>query len=207
MNITRQKANKEWQDEAGHSIIYKDLKKTEKVNEKNTYDIAIAALKVHKSLKKLRGFIEQKVGECVAVFHKDYKGKRTEFKGNYTLFNFNRSIKIEVSVSNPIKFDDLTITKAKETLKEFLNDGVQAKEHAIKQMILDAFETSRGKLDVDKIMSLKRYSDRIDDKRWRAAMKLIDQAIRKPYTAIYYKVSVRNERGQYEYIKLDLAHV
>jgi hypothetical protein len=207
MNITRQKANKEWHDEAGHTIMYKQLKRSEKVNEKNTYEIAIAASKVNKALGKLRDFIEEKVAECVNAFHNDYKGKRTEFKGNYTLFSFDRSIKVEISVSNPIKFDDLTIQKAKDTLKEFLNEGLQAKEEVTKQMVLDAFETSRGKLDVDKIMSLKRYSDRIDDKRWRNAMKLIDQAIRRPATATYYKVSVRNERGQYEYIKLDLAHV
>lgn len=207
MTITKQKANTIWTDEAGKTIPFSSVKKSEKVYEKITYDIAKAALKVHKQLKGLKGYIGMCVNKAIEAFHKDYSGKKTKFKGNYTIRNFNDTIKVEVSVSNPIQFDDLTIQKAKETLKDFLKDGIHAKDQTIKDMVLDAFETSRGKLDVDKIMSLKRYSDRIKDARWRKAMVLIDQAIRRPASATYFRVWVKDESGKYHNIPLALANV
>lgn len=207
MKIQRQKQKTDWLDESGKVVSFSTIKKSEKVYEKECYAIAQQALKVNASLVKLKSFIQKSVDACIAAFHADYAGKKTEFKGNYTIRNFNDTIKVEISVSNPIQFDDLTIQKARDTFKEFLSDGVVTKDDTIKQMVLDAFETSRGKLDVDKIMSLKRYSDRISDKRWKQAMQLIDQAIRRPATATYYRVWVKDESGKYRNIPLALANV
>jgi hypothetical protein len=71
-------------------------------------------------------------------------------------------------------------------------------------MVMHAFETTRGKMDVKKILALKRYADRISDTRYSEAMKLIDEAIRRPSTATYYKVIVKNEHGQFVYVPLNL---
>jgi hypothetical protein len=207
MTITKQKPKTDWTDESGKTVPYSAIKKSEIVYEREAYNIAKAALAANKNLSKLKQFIQKSIACCVDAFHKDYKGKRTEFKGNYTIHNFNDTIKIEVSVSNPIVFDDLTIKKAQETFKEFLTEGVSAKDETIKEMVLGAFESTRGKLDVDKIMSLKRYSDRINDPRWKRAMQLIDQAIRRPATATYYRVWVKDENGKYQNIPLALANV
>ena len=74
-------------------------------------------------------------------------------------------------------------------------------------MILDAFETSRGKLDVKKILSLQRYADRIPHQRYQDAMQLIQSAIRRPATCTYYQIYVRNEQGKYDSIPLSLSDV
>src|SRR5690606_39592899 len=39
-------------------------------------------------------------------------------KGNATFYNFDRSIKVEVSVDAPVKFDEMTIELAKAKLDE-----------------------------------------------------------------------------------------
>jgi hypothetical protein len=207
MQITKQKPKTDWIDESGRVIPFNALKNAEKVNEVVTYDAAIAAAKVSTALRALKVKIGVLLNKAINAFHADYKGKRTEFKGNYTIKNFNDTIKLEVSISNPIQFDDMTIQKARDTLKEFLNDGISAKDATIKEMVLDAFETSRGRLDVKKILALKRYSDRINDSRWKKAMSLIDSAIRRPATAIYYRVWVKNDQGKYESIPLNIADV
>lgn len=207
MKITKQKPKTDWQDEAGNFITFDQLKKREKVNEKITFDVAKAALKANEQLKKLKSFITSSIQKAIDAFHAEYSGKKTEFKGNYTITNFDQSIKVMVSVSNPIRFDDLTIQKAKNLLDEFLRDGISGKNAAIKDMVLSAFETTRGKMDVKKIMGLKRYADRVTDDRYAEAMKLIDSAIRRPDTATYYRIEVRNEEGKYENISLSLADV
>lgn len=207
MQIVRQKTGEAWQDEAGNNILFSQLKKVEKVNEKITYNVAKAALKANEQLKKLKVFIASSVKEAIEAFHDEYTGKRTDFKGNYTIYNFNQTIKVEVSVSKPIKFDDLTIQRAKSLLDEFLKDGISGKNAAIKDMVLSAFETTRGKMDVKKIMGLKRYADRVKDAKYTEAMQLIDTAIRRPDTATYYRVWVKNNKGQFENIALSLADV
>lgn len=207
MQIVKQKAKAPWIDEAGNTIPFATIKHSEKVNEKQLYDVATAALKASAQLKKLKEFIDAAVAKVVDAFHKDYKGKRKEFKGNYTFFNFNHSIKLEVSVSNPIRFDDLLINEAKQQLDDFLNDGIDTKNITIKEMVMAAFETSRGRLDVKKIMALQRYADRIKDTRYTKAMELISAAIRRPDTATYYRVFIKNDKGQFEHIPLTLADV
>jgi hypothetical protein len=207
MTITRQKPNTDWQDEAGNLLTFDQVTKKEKVYEKITFDVAKAALKANEQLKKLKGFIMASIKKATDAFHDQYKGKKTEFKGNYTITNFDQSIKVLVSVSNPIRFDDMTIQQAKSLLDDFLKDGISAKNSYIKDMVLSAFETRRGQMDVKKIMSLKRYADRISDERYKEAMQLIDSAIRRPDTATYYRVEIRNEEGKYENIALSIADV
>lgn len=207
MNIKKQKPKTEWQDEAGNHIMWNQLKQVEKVNETITYNIAKAALKANAQLVKLKAFIVASVQKAIDAFHADYKGKRTAFKGNYTIYNFDQSIKVEVHVSSPIKFDDMLIQKAKDLLDEFLKDGISAKNSYIKDMVLSAFETRRGQMDVKKILALKRYADRITDSRYTDAMQLIDSAIRRPDTATYYRVLVKNDQGKFENIALSIADV
>lgn len=208
MNIVKQNPKEQfWNDEAGNKVATSILKTSEKAYEKLTFDVAKNALKVSKQLSKLKQQMAVAMDKAIEAFKADYSGKKTEFKGNYTIQNFDGSIRFCISVSNPIKFDDLTIDAARTQLQEFLKDGISAKDDAIKQMILDAFETSRGKLDVKKILSLQRYADRIPDQRYQDAMQLIQSAIRRPATCTYYQIYVRNEQGKYDSIPLSLSDV
>lgn len=207
MNIRKQKPKTEWQDEAGNNITWDQLKKSEKVNETITYNIAKAALKANEQLKKLKQFIITSMQKAIDAFHADYTGKRTAFKGNYTIYNFDQSIKVVVHVTNPIRFDDLHIQRAKDLLDEFLKEGISAKNSYIKDMVLSAFETRRGQMDVKKILALQRYADRIDDTRYKEAMQLITQAIRRPDSATYYQVWVKDDAGKYQAIALSLSDV
>jgi galactose mutarotase-like enzyme len=204
---TIQSKEKVWKDEAGNSIPATHIKPVEKVNEKVTGSIVTKALKVSEQLSQLKSHISKLVDEAFETFRKSYEGKKEDFKGNITLFNFDRTIKVEVRVTDAIQFDDMTISAAKAKLDEFLRDGIETKDAVIKEMVLDAFSTARGKLDVKKILGLKRYSDRIKDGRYSEAMSLIDQAIRRPNSATYYRVWVKSSQGHYESIPLALADV
>lgn len=203
--IKQQKKNTDWTDEAGITIPYSQIKKKEKVFEEVTYKAATRALKIHSQLAGFKSYLSTLLQLAIDAFHAEYKGKKTVFKGNYTVYNFDQSIKLDVKVSNPIKFDDMTIQRAKDLLDKFLNSGIKAKNGAIKQMVMDAFETTRGKMDVKKIMGLKKYADRVKDKRYTEAMQLIDRAIRRPSTATYFHVWIRDQEGKYKAVALNIA--
>ena len=208
MKIKKQtRKDKTWIDETGTEVPFNLIKKKEIVQEDVTYAIAKAAIKQNSLLAKLKASIIALVDKAVAAITKEYSGKKTEFKGNYTLYNFDRSIKVQVKVSQPIKFDDLIIAQAKNLLDEFLGEGISGKNEFIKQIVLSAFETRRGQMDTRKVLGLKRYADRIDDKRYKDAMQLIDEAIRRPESATYYNVWVRDDQGRYEAVHLDFARL
>ena len=86
-------------------------------------------------------------------------------KGNFTWFNFDRSIKVEVSISDRIEFDDLGIIACKDKLNEFLDSNIESKDDAVKSMILDAFNNTKGELDAKKVMNLLRYKSKIKNVR------------------------------------------
>lgn len=196
-----------WIDEAGNQVPYSEITKKEKVIEEVTYKIAKEAIKVNAQLVKFKAHIEQLVKVAIEAIRVNYNGKKTVFKGNYTLYNFDRSVKVCVKVSQPIKFDEITIEAARQLLREFLEDGLSAKNMFIKQMVLDAFETRRGQMDTKRVMGLQRYSDRIKDYRYTKAMQLINESIRRPESATYYQVWIRNENGKYVSVDLDLARI
>jgi hypothetical protein len=194
-----------WIDEAGNSISSKDLKKKERVIEQSTGLIVKEAIRANKALVAFHNVLKAQVDRSIQAILSEYSGKKTEFKGNYTLYNFDRSIKIMVKVSQPIKFDEITISQAKAKLDEFLSGGISAKTSFIKQMVMDAFSQQSGNMDTKKVMGLKRYADRINEPLYVEAMKLIDEAIRRPESATYYQVWTRNDEGKYDVVKLNLS--
>lgn len=207
IQIPQQKPGVAWLDESGVSIPYDRITKTERDREKLTAAIAKKATKVSDELTELKQFLVDKCGEAWEQYIKEYKGDKSAHKGNFTFFNFDRSIRIEVNVSEPIKFDDGIIQIAKQKLDAYLNEGITTSNDFIKEIVMSAFETRRGQMDVDKVLALKKYTTRINDERYTECMNLIDQAIRKPASKRYYKISIRNSGGEYVPVILDLAGV
>ena len=128
-------------------------------------------------------------------------------KGNLTSYNFDRSIKIERSVSEPMKFDELTISAAKAKLDEFLNEAIESKFDFAKDMILTAFETTKGQLDPKKITPLTRYESRVNHPLFTAACKLIQQALRRPDSKTYFRIWQKDEDGKFKSVELNFSNI
>lgn len=195
-----------WRDESGVAIPYNRTTKTERLMERSTARIIKEAKATHQRLAKLKALIAKLTTEAYVAFlsEKDVKPG----KGNFTMYNFDRSIKVEVNVNEPIVFDDLGIAAAKEKFDEFLEANVSATDNFIKQMILEAFETSRGrKLDTKRVMNLIRYRSKVDNSLFSEAVQLIEQSIRHPYTKTYYKVYERKDDGSYSHVELNFASI
>ena len=197
--------NPVWKDEAGVEIPYNRINKVERLMERHSAKILREALAVNAKLIVFRDTIETLSMEAYEAFMKAKASKR-ETKGNFTWYNFNRSIKIEVSISEAIQFDDLTIEAAKQKFDAFLDENVTSKNDFVKPMILDAFQTQRNaKLDTKRVLGLMRHEAKINNKMFSEAVKLIQEAIRRPKSKTYYRVWVKNEAGKYENIELNLS--
>lgn len=194
-----------WNDEAGVSIPFNRITKAERLMERSSAKILREALVINGKLSTFKDTISKLSMEAYEAFMEE-KNSNKETKGNFTWYNFNRSIKIEVSISEAIQFDDMTITAAKEKFQQFLEENISSKIDFVKQMITDAFETQRNaKLDAKRILGLIRYESKINNALFSEAVKLIQESIRRPKSKTYFRVWVKDETGAYKNIELNLS--
>ncbi len=209
MKIHQKQSDGMWTDESGTEIPVNRLTKAEKIMEKNAYKLLREAQSISEKLKSYKEQIADLSAEAFDAFMSEKAtAKERERKGNFTWYNFNRSIKIEVAVSERIEFDDLTIKAAKEKFDEFLNREVTTKNEFAKQMVLDAFETQRNnKLDTKRVLGLMRYESKIKDPLFSEAVELIQQSIRRPDSKTYFRIWLKCDDGQYQNIDLNLSSI
>lgn len=195
-----------WTDEAGTQIPFSRTTNLERLKERNSATIIKRAVILNRELKEFKDQIRNLSAE---VFDMAMKSNHTQnaTKGNFTWYNFDRSLKIEVSISDRITFDDLNIKSAKQLFDDFLNDSIDPKVDFIRELISDAFTTSHNNLDPKKIMSLLKYRSKITDVRYQNAIRLIEQGIRKPDSKTYFRIWQKNEEGKYENIDLNLSSI
>lgn len=196
-----------WKDENGVTVPVNRLTKGEKLREKNAHQLVKQAEDLNKRLEAFKAQIREMCSEVERVASEELTVNRESLKGNITWFNFDRSIKIERSISEPMTFDDLTITAAKYKLDEFLNDAIESKFDFAKEMIISAFETTKGKLDPKKITPLTRYEKRVNHKLFSEACALIQAAIRRPDSKTYYRVWQKDDEGKYKAVELNFSNI
>lgn len=206
LDIKNQLKEKTWRDEAGTDVPANRITFIEKMKEKHSFKIATDAYKINRQLTIFKATIR---AMCQQVFDQvmSESEKQKATKGNFTWYNFNGSIKIEVSINENIEFDGLLIEKCKQKLLEIVSESISADKAFIKELVLGAFQTSKGRLDTKKIMSLKKYSTRIKDERYMQAMTYLDESIRRPDSKTYFRVWVKDDNGQYQNIDLNFSSI
>jgi hypothetical protein len=206
MLINSQLKEKVWRDESGAEIPVKRITKSEKVTETLLHKAATDAQKANKMLIELKGKLRATVQEIIDAIVEENSGKHTVTK-NVNLFNFDRSIKLETAVSDRIEFDDVLLSQCKAKLDEMLDTNFTSDDEFVKDIIMGAFETSKGKPDHRKLMSLKKYASRVKNPLYKEAMDFLDKSIRRPDSRLYYRVWVKDANGKYQNIDLNFSSV
>lgn len=201
---TRKQLN--WVDESGTQIPFNRLTKLEVMNEAELAKIVKGATRINAQLNTFKENVAATCNKLVKEFMLSKKVNSIG-KGNVTLFNFDRTIRLSLDINDRIEFDDITMKACKEKFEEFLTDNIDEKQAFVKDMIRDAFSTSRGKLDSKKVMSLMKYETRIKDETYQAAIMLLKESIRRPDSKSYYRVSVKNEEGEFQAIDLNFSSI
>lgn len=207
MKISKQKSSDGfWTDEKGTNIPYSRTTKSERLMEKQSFSLFQNASRINAQLKDFKNQTAQICDEVFKTFMEEHKNHVNK-KGNFTWYNFDRSIRVVVNITEQIVFDDLHIQACKDKLDAFLNDNVDSKDGVIKQMILDAFETSRGRLDTKKVLSLLSYESKISNPLFKEAMNHLKDGIRRPSSKTYFQIAVKNDAGGYDNIDLNFSSI
>lgn len=199
--------DKTWIDESGTEIPYNRTTASERLKEKYAFALLSDAEAINQKAADFKTKITDLVQEVIEAAREENSVK-LEGKGNYTWYNFNRTIKIEVNVNDQISFDELNIESAKEKLMELIRMNITGDDFII-SIVEDAFQTSKGKLDPKKILGLRRHTERIKNAKlkaeWSDIMTLIDKSISRPNSKTYFKVWKKDEEGKYKGVELNFS--
>lgn len=196
-----------WKDEQGVLIPYSRTTAYERFCERKSNQLLSQAVKVHDQLTALKALVHEASTEAYIQFMDENNVDAKNRKGNLTWYNFDRSIKIEVSVKDKITFDEIGIAACKEKLDVFLDSNISSGDDMIKRMVMDAFETSRGNLDAKKVLSLLKYRKSVKNDNFQKAMELLENAIRYPESKTYFRIWAKNAEGEYQNIDLNFSSV
>ncbi|HAO08177.1 MAG TPA: hypothetical protein DCQ50_14605 [Chryseobacterium sp.] len=201
--------DKTWIDESGSLIPYNRTTPTERKREKSAFQLAKKAININNLLSDFKEFVSLATEE-VLNDAREANEVKLDLKGNYTWYNFDRSIKIQVDISEPIKFDEIQIAAAKEKLMNLIRTNISGDEFII-SIVEDAFQTSTGRLDPKKILGLRKHSKRIKSTllkaQWEETMSLIDESITRPKSKSYYKIWIKNSEGKYDGVELNFSAI
>ncbi|MBA3900978.1 MAG: DUF3164 family protein [Bacteroidetes bacterium] len=200
---------KTWTDESGVTIPANRITASEKLRENKAAKLLKQALALNEKLVSFKAEIET---DCRKIFEavKAENNSDKETKGNFIWHNFDRSIKVEVSINERIEFDELLIAIAKEKLESFISDNTTATEDMIKALVMEAFSTSRGKLDSKKVMSLVKYRQRIPQNKYpvfHEAIDTIEKAVRRPDSKTYFRIWAKDDKGEYQNVNLNFSNL
>ncbi|HLP52249.1 MAG TPA: DUF3164 family protein [Chitinophagales bacterium] len=210
--MTNQTKEQTWKDEAGIPVPGVRITKSEKLREAAAYKLAKGALKLNSDLTSFKDEMRKQceaVVDCVRREAQMQDKAAKETKGNFTWYNFDRSIRVECSINEQIEFDDTLLALCKEKLDEFLHRTMGGSENAelVSNLVKDAFSNTRGRLDAKKVMSLLKYETKIESSLYKEAMDFLKRSIRRPGSKTYYRVSVKNAEGGYDTINLNISSI
>jgi len=201
---------KVWTDESGITIPANRITKAEKLKEARLEKLAKKAIALNERLAEFKAEFAKDADEIFAAVMAENGITKTDHKGNFLTKTFNGSIKAEVDVNRPIEFDDALIEVAKFHRDEFLKNGTSGLDPMISEIVLDNFDTSRGKLDTKKVMSMAKYRGRVDINKYPSFHKMLDaieKAIRRPDSKRYFRISLRDAEGKYNAIDLNFSSI
>ena len=196
--------DKEWVNESGQKVPVEYISPGQRLQERYAYSLLKEAKRINGMLLQFKQGTQKMSKEVFEIMMKEYKAK-PDSKGNYCFFNFDRSIKVEVTISDRIEFEDLAIEACKGKLNEFLDGNLTGKQDFVKELVADAFSTQKGKLDAKKVMSLLKYRMKIKDPLFQDALNLLEGSIRRPDSKMYFRIWERNEDGGYSNVDLNFS--
>lgn len=201
----RKKTGKVYPDHNGNLIPAAYIHKVDKEKDSAARKIHAKALKLSIALTE---FKEEALGKCDELYNKMLEENkitiRENAKGGYSIMTIDKSIKIEITISETIQFNE-KIDMAQVKIKDYLSEKTKGIDNDLQLLVTEAFKTRKGQLDTKRVIGLLKLN--ITHHLWVEAMELIKQSIEQNNTKRYMRVWERKENGEYKSIKLDFAAI
>ena len=187
----------------GQDVPVHMVKEVDKMREALVRDIANAFLEVSGKLSALKKRATDDLEAFLAIsaqrFGTDLGGK----KGNVTIYSYDGKIKIVRNIQDSIVFDE-GLAAARELIDQYLDSLMQGVPGEVRKLIDRAFRpNSAGRISTSAVLGLRSLD--INDERWITAMHAIEESIKVVNSKAYIRVFIRDDKGNWQPVKVDFA--
>ncbi len=127
---------------------------------------------------------------------REYGAKLGGKKGNIYLVSYDGRYKIVRAVQERFVFDE-RLQAAKSLIDQCLHEWCEGSKPEIRTLISDAFSVDKeGQISVHKILGLRKLN--YEHKKWKRAMKAIDDSLHTAFSKIHLRFYERDQRGEYQ---------
>lgn len=168
-------------------------------------EILLAGQDLERQLSEYKSKVVRLTDEFIANMLANNDLDAKTFKGNLSLYNFDKSKLVEINTLEFISFNE-KISMARELINDCLEDWVKGSKRELSLLVSKAFKTDkRGFLDTKRILDLLSYD--IEDDKWQQAMDIIKESITVNKRKQYFSFKVRNDRGVLDRVRLSFSDV
>ncbi len=192
-------------NEKGYLIPLDKVKPVDKLRDETVKQIIDIGHELNLAMTAAKAHIFKLFTDFVDLSAQEYSVELGGKKGNTTLYSFDGRLKVQIAVSDHIRFDE-RLQVAKQLIDECIADWSTGSNDNIKVLINNAFQVDKeGKISTTRVLGLRRLD--INDDKWLNAMQAIGDSIQITDTKEYIRLYRRNAEGQYQQIPLDFANV
>lgn len=189
----------------GHLIPTDKVKPIDKIRDDVVKNMMAKAIDLKAQMSQIKSEIFATFNDFVALSAQEYDTKIGGEKGNVTLFSYDGKYKVQLAVSENIRFDE-RLQIAKQLIDECIVEWSAGSNDNIRALIHNAFQVDKqGKISTHRVLSLRRLD--INDEKWLKAMDAISDAIQVTDTKEYIRFYERDDDGKYQAISLDFANI
>ena len=194
-----------WIDGKGDAIPVKYIDPIDKKRDRMVNRLVKKATDISGRLSDLSEQIDAETEKFMNEAEAKYDMKIRTEKGNKQFTDFSNTMKIELKMANFIDFDE-RLQMAKSLIDKCIKKWSGESDDKIRILVEHAFKVDKkGNLDKRRILGLKNL--RIKDDDWKKAMKLIGESVTVVSRKRYVKFSVKDDKGNWVHVPLDISDV
>lgn len=197
-----------WTDADGNKVPFKFIPASDRKKESIAGKIVKGALKIERDLANFYEEVEAGYNEVYRQMLEDYElryNKERKIKGSYSWYNFDKSIKIEASMNDLVKWDEAMMSEARQELDTYLGLNLTDANELIRGLVQSAFHNSKGMIDTGKVFQLLKYEGKIKQKNFANACRLMRGAQSVASSKKYTRIWVREADGSYRNVNLNFS--
>lgn len=190
----------------GHLVPKELIKEIDITRDELVREIIARAEKTKKDMEDFKVSALADLTAFVELSSEKYGIKIGGTKGNITFTTFDGDLKIQISVSSHLVFDE-RLQIAKELIDKCIHRWTAGSGAEIRALVEHAFQTDKeGEISVGRVLGLTKL--KIDDPDWQQAMMALNDSMQVAGSNTYMRMYKRNVKGgKYEPITMDIAAI
>jgi hypothetical protein len=195
-----------WIDEKGQEIpLTKHITPYYRKSERNATRLFKGATDLNERLKKYKQLAIDLSKEVYELYQKENGILADQRKGNFTWYNFDKSVKCEIHIAPQFAYDKEILLECQEMINEYID--TELPDESFAKMLKTALKTTKDNLDKAKLDKLFAQISHIKDTNLQAKLKELKKSVKATHSKVYFNIHTKNKEGTYDLMVLNLSSI